>query len=977
MNVNEQSNLLSREEAWWFIPEEYCPIFLELEKEFNKKIGDPISEQRLSELADILKSKQMKHFYGLADKNESDIAELTKAIITTGDPDQKLGVAKSKAEVRSKRYGGYGEILEELETKVIVNHFVRYFENVGILICDDNKNYSFSKVSNHIANYKVPYTTAQILLEHITRDLEHDSASRVVLLDAIHNLIQDPLFAIVEKKEGKEEALETVYLERFKDGLQILKNNGIVKKKKGVIGHYEFTYEVDYHPSDNKLPNDASRELNEMRRKAAFDELHQIHARFHQTTSTSKEKKAKLRQAYKEIEKKLSEFGIESLDDRIVYHWFQTILLHWYSGTKSTEFIQDIITYIRFNNIRSATIPIEKDKLYKWDYSYPVWNRLLSLIKSTILVEEKKRRVNPKISDALFELPVEISRTDYKNAIHRIMKELSWLIGSDDFFTALDMKALEDANVLERTQQNKQLLSLLYVKATVEANDNHADAISHLEYLYKYICGSSYEHCGKDLNLIVSKLSGFADKDITYPIKAKKWIYKLNHVSQDGDNNANDTTWTLLDIYEVLILLSSDRSHDMDKSRETYATLLSKINPRNYSDRFRLVQSNLFFLETLTDFGPYNEYFKKITYIWDEINDLYDQSKDPRLLCFIIRLFLRGANYLVEYVEFGYSLSIIALKAYLQLRSLHIKDDIIYYQLLNAIGEYLSTFDNFVPTEYQYALKLKMAAGEYLTDKCFLYKSLSGELLDRGYLRLGCEYARKSIELTDIDNLDASNGIADYIASRIQMVEPLLCLGNFDEAKEILDDVRMRATELQGLLNDSEKGGLISNAMDIFNEIEITISRRPYHHYELRLDYLLNEISHLPGFPDELPSDVFGFYDKWKQFVGMYNFYSDRMDESLRNEFESNSFKEEMDNIAKDIHEIVAEVDLEPVTDDDISKLYDIFIDAYENYQGEFICNDTDDDISFLVPEGRNIEYPSMQLFFNFIRFISGNITVH
>ena len=109
----------------------------------------------------------------------------------------------------------------------------------------------------------------------------------------------------------------------------------------------------------------------------------------------------------------------------------------------------------------------------------------------------------------------------------------------------------------------------------------------------------------------------------------------------------------------------------------------------------------------------------------------------------------------------------------------------------------------------------------------------------------------------------------------------------------------------------------------------------------------------------------------------MYNFYSDRMDESLRNEFESNSFKEEMDNIAKDIHEIVAEVDLEPVTDDDISKLYDIFIDAYENYQGEFICNDTDDDISFLVPEGRNIEYPSMQLFFNFIRFISGNITVH
>lgn len=976
MNVNEQSNLLSREEAWWFIPEEYCPIFLELEKEFNKKIGDPISKQRLSELADILKSKQMKHFYGLADKNDSDIAELTKAIIATGDPDKKLSVAKSKAEARSKRYGGYGEILEELETKVIVDCFLSFFENVGILIKEDNKNYSFSKVSNHISNYKVPYTTAQIILEYITRDLDHDSASRAVLLEAMHNLIQDPLFAIVEKNDGKEEALETVYLERFKDGLQILKSNGMVKKKKGVTGHYEFTYEIDCRPSDNKSPNDASRELNEKRRKAAFDELHQIHARFHQTTSTSIEKeKAKLRQAYKEIEGKLSKVSIESLDGRIVYHWYQTILLHWYSGAMSTEFIRDIITYIRFNNIRSATIPIEKDKLYKWDYSYPVWDRLLSLIKSTILVEEKKQRVNPKIFDSLLELPVEISRTDYKNAIRRIIKELSRLIGSDDFFTALDMKALEDANVLERTRQNKRLLSLMYVKATVEANDNHADAISHLEYLYKYICKSSYQYCEKDLNLIVSKLSGFADKDITYPIKAKKWIYKLNHISQDGDNNANDndTTWTLLDIYEVLILLCPDRTHDMDKSRETYATLLSKINPRNYYDRFRLVQSNLFFFETLTDFGPYNEYSKKITNIWDEINDLYVQSKDPRLLCFIMRLFLRGANYLGEYVEFGYSLSIIALNAYLQLRSLHIKDDIIYYQLLNATGEYLSTFESFVPTEHQYALKLKMAAGEYLTDKYFFYKSLSGELFDRGYLRLGCEYARKSIELTDIDNLDASNGIADYIATRIQMVEPLFCLGNFDEAREILNDVRMRATELQGLLNDSEKGCLICNALDIFNEIEITISRHPYHHYELRLDYLLNEISRLPGFPDELPSDVFDFYDKWKQFVGMYNFYSDREDESLRNEFESNSFTEKMDNIAKDIHEIVTEVDLEPATDDDIANIYDIFIDTYKNYQGEFICNDTDDDISFLVPEGRNIEYPSMQMFFDFVRFLSGN----
>lgn len=51
MNSNDNS-LLSREEAWWFIPEEYCPIFLELEKEFNKQID---IRRQISELESKIK----------------------------------------------------------------------------------------------------------------------------------------------------------------------------------------------------------------------------------------------------------------------------------------------------------------------------------------------------------------------------------------------------------------------------------------------------------------------------------------------------------------------------------------------------------------------------------------------------------------------------------------------------------------------------------------------------------------------------------------------------------------------------------------------------------------------------------------------------------------------------------------------------------------------------------------------------------
>lgn len=973
MGTKNQHTQLTRETAWWFIPEEYCPIFLELEKEFNKKIGKPILLENLSEIVDILKSARMNHYYGLAEKYEDSIKELDKTINANGDSDGKLSVAKGKAEIKQIRYNGYGEILEEMDKNVIVSHFIKYFENVGILINENNTFFSFSKISDYIANYKVPFVTAQIILDYITCDLESHPTSRTMLFEAMHSLIQDPLFSIEFKDvKNRAAALEIVYLERFKDGLQILKNNGLVSKAKGIKGHYEFVYKLKYEPLNDVSTEDADKGLNNQRRMAALKELEQIHTRFNQTTSTSKEKeKGRLKQAQKDIDKKLSNITIQSIGDRILYHWYHSILLHWFSDIKSIEFITDVITYIRYNNIRTAVTPVVEGELYKWDMSYSIWERLLLLIEKDFINSSKVNHSRSNKTFALaIELPSEISLEEYNNATHRIIREVTRFIGCDKFITDAYTGEIADNKISgDQVKQNIRLFSLLYVRATVEANTGHFDAISHLEYLYKFACKNSYTYAEADQLLLISKLSGFSERNIEYPIKAKGWIYKINRISFNG--KGNDKIWTLIPIYQNLILLDSkdDGANSEDRYYEIYLGLLNAINLCDFTDKFLLIQDKLFLLKRKIDDYSYDDVSRKIVDVWDSINNLYSQYASPYLLILKTELFLLGADYLAQYLEFGYSLAIISSSIYLELRDLDIVCDYIYYTLLDAMSKYISSFDSFMPSfNDRYELKLKMASGEYLTNKCFFYKSMAGELFEKGYLLSGCTYAKKSAELADINNLTASEGIADYLAVRLQMVAPLLQLGNYNEAAEIIEDSRNIVSELQELLSESERTGLIQDAIDIFSEIDEVYTKHPLRKRELRLDYLLHKTRELEEFPEDLSASIYSFYDKWKQFIGMYNFYSDRVDPKLKVEFESSSFPNTLEQFAKELPLEISEPIIKGATDDDIYMLNKFLIECYEKYQGYFILDEDDTNVTFQLPEGTTVEYPSIGQFFDFFR---------
>lgn len=943
MNSDENHICLSREKAWWFIPEEYCPIFLELEKEFNKKIGNLISEQRLSELVDILKSKQMKHFYGLAEKNESDIVELTKAIKTTGDPNQKLGIAKSKAESRSKRYGGYGEILEELDSEVIVKHFVRYFENIGILICDDNKNYSFSKVSNHISTYKVPYITAQILLEYITHDLEHDSASRVTLLKAMDDLIQDPLFAIVEQKEGKKEALETVYLERFKDGLQILKNNGIVKKKKGVIGHYEFTYEIDYHPSNNKSPKDASRELNEKRRKAAFDKLHQIHARFHQTSSTSKEKeKAKLRSAQSEISEKLSRLDQSSKNDRITYHWYNVILQcrNSIEFRKFKTFADDVLSYIRYHNIKAAVTPVVKDSLYKWDRAYSTWSAL-----SIFLQEEAKMHIR--------SWQISISDSEYQKALNNILNVINDLIGNDTIEKVPSRNYTDEKSIEQIKIRNEQLLSLFFVRAYIEPLSSN-ELSSHLEQLFKIIASDeSKNHI--DLCIIIRQLSLLAvNNTFEYASKTKSWIYALKNIHKGSDSFIVQTT--LITIYNLLIGLSSD-DNSIEKYQRACYSLLGKLKPQNYDQKAEVILLQFEYIKWSKDSISYQETARLLSDLWKNIGELFAVSDkiDPRPYIYKYDTLSLATIFLKNYFDFGYSLAILLSKAYLHLVELKINDMLTNQGLLRHLPNLIIK------------IKPELAVRIAITNESTDYanwshnQSIAEALLELDDYNRALTYSYKAEESYNSCDLGDIQGQTFYLELHLTRAEIMFRLGKEAEAKSLCSKCETKLKELEELYPKEIRSKILHSTSHRLNGIKSLLETLPYGYRWIRLLNILMAIIEM----DTVIPEVEAFFNKWYGFNGLDLDEDESNPKELVDEFKSEFFPLTMQAVSQNVVFKSCDIDTSPITVDEIKVLNKELQQLYIDKQRSFLNIDIEN--TGKLVSNRQVLMPEFDMLFELL----------
>lgn len=233
------------ESPWWFIPEFYCPIMLELEKELNKRLSKDkgIYESELCKIIELLIEHQLNHFESLQIKNQSSFKATHKEAY------------EKKAEKFERDY----DLLDKIDSRTILKHFKAYFTYVHPNLVESSqsdksdKYLKFSAISRSIANYRVPYATARIIIERLTATQtanykNSDSYSlsnegwRYVceseFYEAMHELIQDVLIPSTDDgniKRSEEMAhdieLKRVYKERFDEGIKILQDAGLVKKE--------------------------------------------------------------------------------------------------------------------------------------------------------------------------------------------------------------------------------------------------------------------------------------------------------------------------------------------------------------------------------------------------------------------------------------------------------------------------------------------------------------------------------------------------------------------------------------------------------------------------------------------------------------------------------------------------------------------------------------------------------------------------
>lgn len=231
------------ESPWWFIPEFYCPIMLELEKEFNKRLskGKGIYESELCKIIELLIEHQLNHFESLQIKNQSSFKATRKEAY------------EKKAEKFERDY----DLLDKIDSRTILKHFKAYFTYVHPNLVESShsdksdKYLTFRTISRSIANYRVPYATARIIIERLTTTQTAKNSDSYALsnegwryvcesefYEAMHELIQDVLIPSTDDgniKRSEEMAhdieLKRVYKERFDEGIKILQDAGLVKKE--------------------------------------------------------------------------------------------------------------------------------------------------------------------------------------------------------------------------------------------------------------------------------------------------------------------------------------------------------------------------------------------------------------------------------------------------------------------------------------------------------------------------------------------------------------------------------------------------------------------------------------------------------------------------------------------------------------------------------------------------------------------------
>lgn len=844
----------------------------------------------------------------------------------------------------------------------ILDLFIDFYQNSNeVLKLDkdesdkDKDTISFKIKCELIGTYTDDFANARIILERILES-RTECVGKAALHLAMKDLIEPEFVPGIRKNTYKpdqsdiEADLEEKYKDKFKVAINLLLKAKLVelesdketkKKAQQEGGRKRNTYRLAQSildiSSDDGSDCVYDRAISRLRNV-------RLKAKAKGNTATKKKEIKKILDGQDYISNSLKSLPIKSCTDRTVYHWFSVFLIMKYAHVDTSRVLEDIITYIRYNNIKHTPTPVTEPRLSQWEESYACWCAFEELfVKETSIP---------------IKWAIAITEDEYIDATYRLIQDLTEVILTFDAYERSKAKTdiSNTDNEIEWIKDRKY--SLLYVRATIEMNSSHHDATGHIENLFKNVMSIHDEINLYDLCLVISKLSRLSCEDVfEYAAKAKKWIFVITNIPEY--DKSYDAQNVLIDIYLHLIGMSGENDQ-CEKYRKKCIDLIksSKPDKKDINQIYECITQKYLYLLYSIESLRYPDIIKQISDLWNDIKEASDlaDKQDPRIYILKYDTFALAAKYMNEYLDFGYSLAILASQAIIHLKQLGVKELMAYYYLLEGLGEFVKDF------KPDAALRLKLQIQSSYPNKLYINRDIAILLLAKGYLALAFSYAKQAENFFEYSSLDDLESRAYYLDVRLIQIKALYLLGESERANKILSNCRVQLQILEDLYEHQDRNCILQGVIDHCAELVAEIKNRPFYARELRLDYILVAIAHMK----EKSSDIEVFYDKWNQFNFMYMYHRECIEESLVEEFESVVFPEYLENVARNVEFTSPEVNLSPLEEDEIEQLFDDLVQSYERYQRTFLLNEDSDEI---FPDSDNpLELPNYDLLFELLQ---------
>lgn len=899
MEQHNRNTQLTRETAWWFIPKEHVTALRKL-------------EDRLNDL-----------------------------VYTNGILSREEALETLKNELSRK---------DRENAKKILDHFIRFYEKSNNILNVTEGNGLVLRIKCElVGTYSEDFANARIIFEKLFEN-RNSCVGKYFLYSTMNDFI-NPENKITKWDSAKQKDKKlNLYRYQFREAINILKtlklaeqvekteeNTNVEKIDTRIKGVYKLAQEFLDAISNDEVETIHDKAIQKLRSL-------RLKSKSKGNTATKKKEIKKILEAREYITQRVDSIPIKSSSDRTLFHWFSVFLIMKYAHVDTSRVLDDIITYIRYNNIKFTPIPVTEKKLSRWEESYVCWNAFEKL-----LVEETSIPITWSLS---------IPEEDYIDATSRLINDITDVLSSFDSHIKNITKDKGDVitSLIEWIEEIK--FSLLYVRATIELNSSHNDALGHLENLFKIITQKQGVKNCYDLCLVVFKLNRLACEDtFEYSSKAKKWIYTFNNIPECADSF--DAQNVVVDIYLHLIGMTSDEKINEKYRRKCFDLIRGlKVTSGNINGLLEVTTQKYLYLLYSIDNLTYKEVSTLLFDLWGNIEDLFSRtdSADPRPVILKYDTFIIAAKYLHKYMDFGFSLPLLTISSYIHLKELGIKNHINYYYLLEGFAEFIEQFDQEI------ALRVKMQIESEYPNKLYIDREIAIQLFDMGCFYIAFDYAKKAEDFFYQYNLADIEGCAYYIDVRVSQINALFLLGEEDKAKEILLECGRKLSELDELYPEKDKSCILQGVIDHYNNIKSEFDKRPFYSRELRLDYILVAIDHMVNKSNALED----FYEKWRRFSDMYISHKEFIDKALQEEFESAQFPIILENISSDVVFSSPEFDLSPIEDEEIKQLKKMLEKSYELYQRSFLLNDDNEDMA--VDSKLPFEKPSCDMLFKILQ---------